>query len=52
KAHTQFSSRVDEIERVVTGNRIWKQRTIGIGVVTAKEALNYSLLSWRFGGPQ
>ncbi|KAI9513103.1 NADH-ubiquinone oxidoreductase [Russula earlei] len=28
---TQFSSRVDEIEQVVTGNRIWKQRTIGIG---------------------
>jgi len=39
---TQFSSRVDEIEEVVTGNRIWKQRTIGIGVVTAQEALDYS----------
>jgi NADH dehydrogenase (ubiquinone) Fe-S protein 2 len=39
---TQFSSRVDEIEEVVTGNRIWKQRTIGIGKVTAKEALDYS----------
>ncbi|KAG1879618.1 Ndufs2, NADH:ubiquinone oxidoreductase 49 kd subunit [Suillus tomentosus] len=38
---TQFSSRVDEIEEVVTGNRIWKQRTVGIGVVTAKEALEY-----------
>ena len=39
---TQFSTRVDEIEEVVTGNRIWKQRTIGIGVVTAKEAMDYS----------
>ena len=39
---TQFSSRVDEIEEVVTGNRIWKQRTVGVGVVTAKEALDYS----------
>lgn len=39
---TQFSSRVDEIEEVVTGNRIWKHRTIGIGKVTAKEALDYS----------
>ncbi|KAF8555094.1 Ndufs2, NADH:ubiquinone oxidoreductase 49 kd subunit [Imleria badia] len=39
---TQFSSRVDEIEEVVTGNRIWKERTVGIGVVTAKEALDYS----------
>ncbi|KAH9858249.1 NADH-ubiquinone oxidoreductase [Lenzites betulinus] len=42
---TQFSSRVDEIEEVVTGNRIWKERTIGIGVVTAKEALD-----WGFTG--
>lgn len=39
---TQFSSRVDEIEEVVTGNRIWKGRTVGIGKVTAKEALDYS----------
>ncbi|KAJ2927061.1 hypothetical protein H1R20_g10035, partial [Candolleomyces eurysporus] len=39
---TQFSSRIDEIEEVVTGNRIWKERTIGIGRVTAKEALDYS----------
>lgn len=39
---TQFSSRVDEIEEVVTGNRIWKGRTIGIGKVTAQEALDYS----------
>ncbi|KAN0121631.1 NiFe hydrogenase-like protein [Russula decolorans] len=39
---TQFSSRVDEIEQVVTGNRIWKQRTVGIGKVTAQEALDYS----------
>ena len=39
---TQFSSRVDEIEEVVTGNRIWKERTIGIGPVTAKQALDYS----------
>ena len=39
---TQFSSRVDEIEEVITGNRIWKQRTIGVGKVTAQEALDYS----------
>ncbi|PVF96101.1 putative NADH dehydrogenase 49K chain [Serendipita vermifera] len=38
---TQFSSRVDEIEEVITGNRIWKGRTIGIGPVTAKQALDY-----------
>ncbi|TFK56830.1 Ndufs2, NADH:ubiquinone oxidoreductase 49 kd subunit [Heliocybe sulcata] len=39
---TQFGSRVDEIEEVVTGNRIWKERTVGIGPVTAKEAMDYS----------
>lgn len=39
---TQFSSRVDEIEEVITGNRIWKARTVGIGKVTAQEALDYS----------
>ena len=39
---TAFSQRVDEIEEVVTGNRIWKQRTVGIGPVTAQQALDYS----------
>ncbi len=39
---TQFGSRVDEIEEVVTGNRIWKERTVDVGVVTAKQALDYS----------
>lgn len=38
---TQFSSRVDEIEEVVTGNRIWKARTVDIGPVTAQQALDY-----------
>ncbi|KAL0952189.1 hypothetical protein HGRIS_008800 [Hohenbuehelia grisea] len=42
KWSTQFGSRVDEIEEVVTGNRIWKERTVGVGVVTAKQALDYS----------
>jgi hypothetical protein len=39
---TQFSSRVDEIEEVITGNRVWKQRTVGVGIVTAKQALDHS----------
>ncbi|TIA70087.1 hypothetical protein E3P77_00295 [Wallemia ichthyophaga] len=43
---TQFSSRIDEIEEIVTGNRIWKERTIGVGRVTADEALDYC-----FSGP-
>ncbi|KAJ3850065.1 Ndufs2, NADH:ubiquinone oxidoreductase 49 kd subunit [Lentinula lateritia] len=39
---TQYGSRIDEIEEVVTGNRIWKERTVGVGVVTKEEALNFS----------
>ncbi|KAG8990872.1 NADH:ubiquinone oxidoreductase 49kD subunit [Tulasnella sp. 427] len=39
---TQFSSRIDEIEEVVTGNRIWKTRTVGIAKVTVQQAMDYS----------
>lgn len=38
----QFSSRIDEIEELLTNNRIWKQRLVGIGVVSALQALNWS----------
>ena len=41
----QFSSRIDEIEEMLTTNRIWKQRLVDIGVVTADQAL-----SWGFSG--
>ncbi|KAK6462492.1 NADH-ubiquinone oxidoreductase 49 kDa subunit mitochondrial precursor [Scheffersomyces coipomensis] len=40
---TQFGDRIDETEELVTDNRIWKDRTIGVGIVTAEDALNYSL---------
>ncbi|NXC43026.1 NDUS2 protein, partial [Penelope pileata] len=36
-----FSIRVDEVEEMLTNNRIWKNRTVDIGVITAEEALNY-----------
>ncbi|XP_017716300.1 PREDICTED: NADH dehydrogenase [ubiquinone] iron-sulfur protein 2, mitochondrial [Rhinopithecus bieti] len=36
-----FSLRLDELEEMLTNNRIWRNRTIDIGVVTAEEALNY-----------
>uniref|UniRef100_A0A8C5FK13 NADH dehydrogenase [ubiquinone] iron-sulfur protein 2, mitochondrial n=1 Tax=Gadus morhua TaxID=8049 RepID=A0A8C5FK13_GADMO len=36
-----FSIRIDEVEEMLTNNRIWKNRTVDIGVVTAEEALNY-----------
>jgi len=37
----QFSSRIDEIEELLTTNRIWKQRLIDVGIVPIDLALNY-----------
>ncbi|KAI8046696.1 NADH-quinone oxidoreductase subunit D [Drosophila gunungcola] len=37
----QFSDRLDEVEDVVTDNRIWRMRNIGIGTISAHDALNY-----------
>jgi NADH-quinone oxidoreductase subunit D len=34
----RFPTYVDEYETLLTENRIWKQRTVGIGVVTAERA--------------
>ena len=41
-----FPRRVDEYEELLTGNRIWKQRTVDIGVVTREQAL-----AWGMSGP-
>jgi NADH dehydrogenase (ubiquinone) Fe-S protein 2 len=41
----QFGTRVDEMEEMLTGNRIWKQRLVDVGVVTSKQALD-----WGFSG--
>jgi NADH-quinone oxidoreductase subunit D len=35
----RFPAYVDEYETLLTDNRIWKQRTVGIGVVTPERAL-------------
>ncbi|MDR2016694.1 MAG: NADH-quinone oxidoreductase subunit D [Burkholderiales bacterium] len=35
----QLPSRVDDFETLLTDNRIWKQRTVGIGVVSAEQAV-------------
>lgn len=37
---TKFPKFVDEYETLLTDNRIWKQRTVGIGVVSPERALN------------
>ncbi|MDX1528656.1 MAG: NADH-quinone oxidoreductase subunit D [Gammaproteobacteria bacterium] len=34
-----FPNRIDEYETLLTENRIWRQRTVGIGAVTAERAL-------------
>jgi NADH-quinone oxidoreductase subunit D len=36
---TRFPTQVDEYETLLTDNRIWKQRTVGIGVVSPERAL-------------
>jgi len=39
----RFPRLVDEYETLLTDNRIWKQRTVGIGVVSPERALNLGL---------
>jgi len=41
----QFGYRLDEIEEMLTGNRIWKERLVDIGVVSSKKAVD-----WGFSG--
>jgi NADH-quinone oxidoreductase subunit D len=41
-----FPKFVDELEELLTTNRIWKQRTVDIGVMNAEQAL-----AWGFAGP-
>ncbi|HWS05727.1 MAG TPA: NADH-quinone oxidoreductase subunit D, partial [Burkholderiaceae bacterium] len=36
----RFPTYLDEYHTLLTDNRIWKQRTVGIGVVSAQRALN------------
>jgi NADH-quinone oxidoreductase subunit D len=42
----RFPTRVDEYETLLTDNRIWKQRTVGIGVVSPERAMQLG-----FSGP-
>lgn len=41
----QFGDRINEIEELLTGNRIWKQRLVNIGLVTYQQACD-----WGFSG--
>ncbi len=41
-----FPKFVDDLSELLTANRIWKQRTVDIGVISAEDAL-----AWGFSGP-
>ena len=41
----RFPRYVDEYETLLTDNRIWKQRTVDVGIVTPEQAL-----AWGFTG--
>ncbi len=41
-----FPKFLDDLEQLLTGNRIWRQRTVDIGVFSAEQAL-----AWGFSGP-
>ena len=41
-----FVKYLDDVDNLLTENRIWKQRLVDVGVVSAKEALD-----WGFSGP-
>ncbi len=41
-----FPKFIDDLEGLLTGNRIWKQRTVDIGIMSAEDAL-----AWGFSGP-
>jgi NADH dehydrogenase I D subunit len=45
KFNVQFSSRLDEVDEILTDNRIWKQRLVDVGIVTAEQAMD-----WGFTG--
>jgi NADH:ubiquinone oxidoreductase 49 kD subunit 7 len=42
---SKFGERLDEVEDLLTTNRIWVQRTVDIGIVSAEDALNYGFRS-------
>ncbi len=42
----RFPKCIDEYETLLTDNRIWKQRTVDIGVVSPEQAI-----AWGFSGP-
>ena len=42
---SRFEARLDEMEELLNGNRIWKQRLVNVGVISTEDALK-----WGFSG--
>jgi NADH dehydrogenase (ubiquinone) Fe-S protein 2 len=42
----QFTHRLDEIEELLSGNRIWKERTVDVGVISAQVRCAWLCLAW------
>lgn len=43
---SQFPSRIREFERLLKENPIWRERTVGVGTISAEQAV-----AWSMGGP-
>ncbi len=41
-----FKGKIDDYEELLTGNRIWRQRTIGVGYISREDAI-----AWGLSGP-
>ena len=39
----KFEAAIDEYESLLTNNRIWKRRTIGVGVISPEEAIDWGV---------
>ncbi len=39
----EFPIHIDEYETLLTENRIWKKRTVGVGIISAEEAIEWGL---------
>lgn len=40
---TAFPARLQEYETLLTDNPIWKKRTVGVGIISAEDAIDYGL---------
>ena len=40
---SDLPARIDDYEQLLTDNRIWKKRTVGVGVISAEECVEWGL---------